>query len=150
MKWNKAYLNSLKDKQFTYSENIDFSSEIIPNCINAGIIHVEGSAKYDSYNESLMLDLDVSGNLTLPCARTLQPVEYKINTNQQVEYSFVESSNEDAIIVNGLVIDTFEIIREIIISEIPIAVYKEGTSQIVPEETKEIDPRLAKLKDLLK
>ena len=61
-----------------------------------------------------------------------------------------QSEDIDAIEVNGNEIDTYEYIRQIIVTEIPIAVYSKDSKPIEYEEETREDPRLAKLKELLK
>lgn len=153
MKWKKYDLDRLEYPSFKYSEDLDFSNEVFSkqlNLLSLKDVHVEGNAKYDSFQECLMLDLLITGTMVIPCARTLEPVDYHFEIKEPVTYSFVDTTNEDAIMVNSNVIDTYEFTRECIILEIPLRVFKEGTTPMVSEEENKIDPRLAKLKDLLK
>ncbi len=153
MKWTKRELENKNPNSFSYEEDIDFSNETFPKELNVNSIknvHVRSSAKYDSYLESLSLEVNITGTMVIPCARTLEPIDYHFETNENVIYSF-QDCDFDAIIINGNIIDTFEFIRDCVITSVPLAVYKEGTTSIQKQESNdEIDPRFAKLKDLIK
>ena len=153
MKWNKRDLIYNSNTLINYSEDVDFSKEKFSKELNVtslNNVHVEGIAKYDSDLELLTLDLHITGTMVIPCARTLEPVDYHFDTKEIIKYSFVDTSDEDAIIVNGNEIDTYQEIYDIVITEIPMVVYKKGTSPVTITTSDEVDPRLAKLKDLLK
>lgn len=153
MKINKIDLIRRKDKQFLYSEDVDFSKEKFSKKLNVTSldnVHVEGIASYDDNLELLTLDLSISGIMVIPCARTLEPVDYHFNTKCIIKYSFIDTLDEDAIIVNSNTIDTYPQIYDEVITEVPMVVYKEGTTPIVSSNEKEVDPRLAKLYELLK
>lgn len=155
MKWTKVYLEKLSYPSFKYHEDLDFSAETFSKALNLlelKDVQVEGNAKYDSYQECLMLDLSIKGIMVVPCARTLQPIEYPFEIKESVTYTFVESDDEDAIYVKGVEIDTYEFVRECIVLAVPLRVVKEGTddSQFAKKQDQEVDPRLAKLKDFFK
>jgi len=151
MKWNKTELDRLKFNSFHYSEDVEISIADLPSEISLKSlkdVHIEGEAKYDSYLEELTINLLVTGVMIIPCARTLQDVDYKFNINQPVTYSFNKTDDPDIIVVKGNAIDTTDFLRDLIVCEIPLQVFAEGSSRIETKEEKVVDPRLAKLKEL--
>ncbi len=155
MKWTKAYLEKMTNPSFKYQETLDFTSETFDRVLHLQSVkdvQVEGIARYDSFQECLFLDLTIRGTMVIPCARTLEPVDYSFTTNDSVVYSFAQALDEDTIIVKGLEIDTTEFVRQCIILEIPLKVVKPGSDyqKTSCSSDDDVDPRLAKLKDFFK
>jgi len=151
MKWNKNELDRLKFNSFHYSEDADIDISNLPSSISLkslNNVHIEGEAKYDSYLEALTINLLVTGVMIIPCSRTLQDVDYQFKIIDSVTYSFNESEDPDAILVKGNTIDTDEYIHDLIICEIPQQVFAEGSTKVEMKEEKQLDPRLAILKEL--
>lgn len=119
-------------------------------------VKVNGYISYDE--EEYNLEINVSGVMTLACARTLKDVEYPFD----IEISEVIGENEEKsleIIQNSL--EIFPIIWQYILVDVPLRVLHpdakeeslegDGWRLITEDEKKEvIDPRLAKLKDYIK
>ena len=108
-------------------------------------------------NESLELDIDISGTMILPCARTLKDVEYtfNININENID------ENEDKILeINQNTLDIFQIVWQNILVDIPLRVLSkdakeeitegDGWKLITEDEGKDIDPRLKDLSKYIK
>ena len=108
--------------------------------------------------ETYELDINVSGVMILPCARTLKDVEYPfdININEKLEEN---DDNSLEIIQNRL--EIFPIVWQNILVDVPLRVLApdakeeslegDGWRLITEDNDKEeIDPRLAKLKDYIK
>jgi uncharacterized protein len=96
--------------------------------------------------------------MVVPCARSLEPVDYPFVTESEVDFSFSESLNEECIVVTGNVIDILPYVEELISLEVPIRVVKEGAVlkqsgkgwEVKGEDEVGIDPRFEKLKDFFK
>lgn len=105
--------------------------------------------------EDLEINLSVEGAISLPCAVSLKPVNYPINI--KIEGNFKDLFAEiDTNVENS--IDIFPIIWENILMEIPLRVVSDDLSDVktsgegwrlITEKEEEINPELAKLKDLL-
>ncbi len=108
--------------------------------------------------ETYELDINVSGVMILPCARTLKDVEYSFN----IDINEIIGENDDnslEIIQNRL--EIFPIVWQNILVDVPLRVLApdakeeslegDGWRLITEDNDKEeIDPRLAKLKDYIK
>lgn len=108
----------------------------------------------DAGEYGIELNMNIKGIMVLPCALTLEDVDYKFDVNVNENISFEEKSQEN----NSNILDITEIIWENIVLEIPLRVVKEG-AKIKEEgdgwklnlgEDDKIDPRLEKLKELYK
>ena len=121
-------------------------------------VEIEGDISENGENYSV--NLNIKCNLTLVCSVSLKDVIYPIDIN--IEEIIGENGNNledfDKIINNS--IDLLPIIWQNILVEVPIRVvspdieeeniYGDGWKFITKEEeSKEIDPRLSKLKDFL-
>ena len=109
-------------------------------------------------NEDYELNINVTGTMILPCARTLKDVEYPFN----IDIDEIIGENDDnslEIIQNRL--EIFPIIWQYILVDVPLRVLHpdakeeslegDGWRLITEDDEKEvIDPRLAKLKDYIK
>ena len=109
----------------------------------------------DSYN----VYLKVSGEMILPCAITLKPVNYPFNI--EIDEIFSEDASEMSKKIKKFenTIDILPIVWENILMEIPMRVVSPDASlekvegngwKLVTEDSEFENPELAKLKDLLK
>lgn len=108
--------------------------------------------------EEFELNINITGTMVLPCARTLKDVNYPFN----IDINEIIGENDDnslEIIQNSL--EIFPIIWQNILVDVPLRVLApdakeeslegDGWRLITEDEAKEeIDPRLAKLKDYIK
>ncbi len=101
------------------------------------------------------LDINVTGTMILPCARTLKDVDYPFNID------ICEIINENSLEINQNRLEILPIIWQYILVDVPLRVLApdakeeslegDGWRLITEDEDKEeIDPRLAKLKDYIK
>ena len=161
LKWSKSQLARLDIPNFTFHESIVLDSnfiESIPNLLDLKDIVLEGKGHYLDELDTLRLEFTIKGIMVVPCARSLEPVDYHFESVNEAEYSFSESQNEECIIVKNNIIDTTELIKEIISLEVPIRVIKEGAElkksgkgwEVKGENEVGIDPRFEKLKELFK
>lgn len=118
---------------------------------------VKGNITMDSLTE-LILDLELTGTMVLPCARTLEPVDYsfQVNISGNLAKIYEEIGQKDKKVDNA--IDILPIIWENILMEIPIRVVSDKAKEVtvsgdgwrlITDDEEEINPELAKLKDLL-
>ena len=122
-------------------------------------VFVKGKISRDVL-EGFDLSLKVSGTMTLPCSITLKPVPvpFEIEIDGNLDELFEEIEENHKKIENS--IDILPIIWENIVMEIPMKVTSPDVSSIKSEgdgwklvtekeQKEEINPALAKLKDLL-
>jgi uncharacterized protein len=150
---------------FNFNETVKFDPELIKSVrtlLDLKNIQIVGQCHYDSSLELLHINLNIQGTMVVPCARSLEPVDYPFSSDAEIDYCFNnENSNEDIIVVKGNEIDTTPLVWELIYLDIPMRVVKEGASlpkkgegwevkDSVDEEEQKIDPRLASLKNYFK
>ncbi|MGM8211852.1 YceD family protein [Virgibacillus sp. W0430] len=139
---------------------------------NIDPVHVEGSCIMQG--DQIIFSLDISGEVILPCARTLVDVPFPFNFHATEIFTtsnhYDEEDEEDEIHpISGEVLDLIPLIKENILLEIPYRVFSDNVKDheqatiqgkgwaIVSEQTIEtedtnkdtIDPRLQKLSLLL-
>ena len=81
-------------------------------------MHVKGLVKVN-YEDNIELDLDIDGEIVMPCAITLEDVLVPINTH--IEEEILENTLKD-----DFYLDLLDILWENVILEVPIRVTKEG------------------------
>ena len=117
-------------------------------------VKVKGRIYYSVTNE-VVLEAKVEGTMVLLDSMDLEPIDYPIN----IEISEVLSEEDDEKDQNKLkTLDIMDILWQNIVLEVPISVRKdpdkkyhlEGDGwELVDEESKKVDPRLAPLLELL-
>jgi len=168
MKFSIAQLRkSAHQEAFAIDENIDVSDlEKMNNDIRKiDAVHVTG--KCYMQGEQFIFDLNIQGELILPCARTLKDVPYSIDiqTSEVFTSSPYDADEENEIHpVEGEVIDLTPFIKEHIILNLPFRVFSEDAMdpentlnkgqgwELITEEEKKtstVDPRMKKLESLL-
>ncbi len=155
MKWTLAQLRKTKCP-FTFSFDIDLSEDLVgfEDILDTDLCHVEGVCNSTGYDDYLF-DLHIVVPLKLQCAITLNPVSYQIDTQAQ-EFFTLDSTNEDANIIEGQTIDLREVIITNIILAKPMKVVQEGheddfkSASDTKEDEPKINPAFASLKNLLK
>lgn len=118
-------------------------------------------------NKMIIFDLNIKCDLTLPCAITLEDVIYPLDIQTKEFFSFDEYAKEDdftedVTIIKGQMVELAPVIWQNIIVNIPLRVISEKAYDRIKtsgenyeihfgEKKAEaaIDPRFAKLKDLL-
>ncbi|MBO5096039.1 MAG: DUF177 domain-containing protein [Bacilli bacterium] len=116
-----------------------------------------GKITYNDFEE-LDINLKLTGTMYLLDAMTLEEIPYEFESN--IEESIVENeiNIEKYIDKSKNILDIQEILWENIVLEVPIRVRKDNSDislegegwQLNKEDKEEIDPRLAKLTELLK
>jgi uncharacterized protein len=101
-------------------EIIDFGDDFdVTDLISLSPVHVSGDFEvYD--NKEFIFYLNLKCTMTLPCARTLEEVEYPIDLD--VEEVFSLEPSEESNLIDGITIDLLPIIWSNIILEKPMRV----------------------------
>lgn len=141
----KILLHEIKDKaslDFTY----DYHKEIEPMedilSIKPAIIHVDIRFK----DNSLILNFNMNVDMVLACSKTLKPVPYHMDINENI--IFGEQEDADYVLTNE--IEVSDIIFGYIISEKPYTIYHPDAKELLFEEEKSPHPAFADLDKLLK
>ena len=113
-----------------------------------------------TYNdfEELIINLKLTGTMYLLDAMTLEEIPYEFESNIEESLEENEINIEKYIDKSKNILDIQEILWENIVLEVPIRVRKDDSDvslegegwQLNKEDKEEIDPRLAKLTELLK
>ncbi len=142
--------------------NVDEDIELQPKENDLGIkklqnLHLKGRISYNDLEE-LEINLRLQGTMYLIDAMTLEEIPYNFNVN--IEDTIIENeiNLEKYIDKSQNRLDIQEILWENIVLEVPIRVKKDDSLislegegwQLNKEDKEEIDPRLAKLTELLK
>ncbi len=166
MKYNLQWIIKHKGT-FDFDEELTFPSEMFEkyNQIN-GLkdVNVSGTGNLDTRDKRLYVDLNIKGTMILPCALTLEDIDYPFYISSTEIFSFEKPDPmEDVHEVKKDMVDLTPVVFENIMLEVPMRVVKEdaniqesgkgwkildGNSSDKDEEY--IDPRLAKLKEYFK
>ncbi len=166
MKYNLQWIIKHKGT-FDFDEELTFPSEMFEkyNQIN-GLkdVNVSGTGNLDTRDKRLYVDLNIKGTMILPCALTLEDIDYPFDISSTEIFSFEKPDPmEDVHEVKKDMVDLTPVVFENIMLEVPMRVVKEdaniqesgkgwkildGNSSDKDEEY--IDPRLAKLKEYFK
>ncbi len=167
LKWNKHWLLKQKDGMFSFDEDIVFSKdsyEHIYNLIEIKNVNVSGTGTFNEHDQKVYIDVKVTGIFIVPCALSLEPVDYPFESESTEVFTFVKPNvDEEEHKAIGDTIDLTPVIFQNIIMEIPMRVVKPGievategkgwslvSDQEEIDNLEIIDPRLAKLKDYFK
>ena len=167
MKWNLQWLLKQKDGKFNFSDDLVFPKEAFlqfNHLLDLKDVFVEGKGQYILKENRLYVDMKISGIMVLPCALTLEEVDYPFETESTEVFSFDKPlPEEDVHEVKKNIVDITPIIFQNIMAEVPLRVVKKGATiknegkgwKIISEEDQVtdqeiLDPRLAKLKDYFK
>lgn len=167
LKWNLQWIVKQKDGRFQFDERLSFPSDMFHNLsqIN-GLedINIVGQGRLDMKNRQLYVDFKVTGQMILPCAVSLEDVNYPFSIDSSVIFAFYKpQEDEDLIEVKRDTVELTPIVFQEIMMDVPMRVVKDGATlktegngwKVLNEEEDRkdedyIDPRLAKLKDYFK
>ncbi len=166
LNWTVNELLQYKDEGLSLDETVNLPEVIArdPEVRDLTPVHVKGFVEFNP--AYLTFHLTVSGEMTLPCAITLQDVLYPFNIQTAETYPLKDEKNleiEDTPVevIHSLESDDIDLknaLTEAILVEKPMRVISEearkaaklegqGWSVITEEDKKEqVDPRLEKLK----
>ncbi|MED2999977.1 YceD family protein [Bacillus velezensis] len=166
MKWTIYQLHQMAKKSFEFDETVELNelTKLNSDIRRISPVRVKGRAGIES--KQVSFDFTISGEMVLPCSRTLVDVPYPFTIATKELFRFHKSDDiedEDVHIAEDDIVDLTPIVKEEILLEIPMQVFceteqKEGAApqvgkdwQVISEEDKknQIDPRLADLKKLL-
>ena len=166
MKWALNWIIKQKDGRFTFDEWITFPNEMFHNLsqIN-GLkdVHVTGNGRLDMKNRQLYVDFNVKGQMILPCAVSLEDVDYPFDIDSTAIFAFYKPSvDEDVIEAKRDTVELTPLLVSEIMMEVPMRVVKEGATlktsgkgwkvlnenEIQTQDEDYIDPRFEKLKEL--
>ena len=149
-------ISKVGEKGIVIDEIVSFGPDYIKNTPIQKLdnISVKGRCYYSVTNE-VVLEVSVKGIMVLLDAIDLEPIDYPIN----VEISEVLSENDDEKDKNELkTLDIMDVLWQNIVLEVPISIKKDPDKkydlhgdgwELVDEESKKVDPRLAPLLELL-
>ena len=164
MKWSRLQILQAENQTISFDESIDFEPAAFAKMTQIRGLHdvtVSGNVHYDSSSDRVYAHLDIEGVMIVPCSITLEDVEYDFHTKSLEVFSFEKCDDGDIHEVKGDVVELLPVIFQLIVMEVPLKIVKEGLTQYpkgdgwevvkeedyIKEKSKEIDPRLAKLKE---
>ncbi len=166
MKWPIHWLQKRENQIVEFDDVILFEKDAIASVKQLrqlSDVHVSGQIRGQWSDETIYVDLTIEGTMVVPCARTLEDVDYPFQIHStEVYVLYKPKEDEDVRAIKGDVLDLIPAIFELIILEIPMRVIKEDAQfvdqgsnwKVCDEASKEtshtVDPRLAKLKELFK
>lgn len=149
-------LAKVDEKGIIINDTVSFGEEYIKNTAIKKLenVKVNGRAYY-SITSEIVFDCKVEGSMVLLDAIDLEPVDYPFS----FEISEILSENDDEKDQNELkTLDIMDILWQNIVLEVPISYRKDPNKtyslegdgwELVDEERKKLDPRLAPLLELL-
>ncbi len=149
-------LAKVDEKGIVIDDTVSFGYEYIKNTSIQKLdnVKVNGKAYYSVTNE-IVFDCSVEGTMVLLDAMDLEPIDYPFS----FEISEILSENDDEKDQNELkTLDIMDVLWQNIVLEVPISVRKDPNKkynlegegwELVDEERKKLDPRLAPLLELL-
>lgn len=171
MKFQKSDLDSLEVPYFRIDQEMAIEIEDHPRCREIRNVQVVGDVFYEKHDAELSVQLDIAGEMVVPCAITLKPLDIDFSVHYDEIFSFYaaddeeetmdEESLEEIIYLDAEELDLEPHLRSVVLAEIPLKVvdpeledYPEGDGWVVmteeayeEEKSQEIDPRLAKLQE---
>jgi uncharacterized protein len=163
VKFKKSDVLSSKET-IEFKEELTFDSNAFINFSRLNSLEdcdVSGTVFYDDEIDVVEIELHVEGIMICPCAITNEDVEVPFDLDSFEVFKFSKTKDENIHQVAGETLDLYPIIFQLILSEVPIKVVKDNVeypkgkdwevlteAEYEEEKGKEIDPRLAKLKQL--
>ena len=150
-------LAKVDEKGITIDDTVSFGEEYIGNTPIKKLdnIKVKGRAYYSVTNE-IIFDCNVEGIMVLEDSITLEPVDYPIDLHIQ---EVLGENTEENIKNESKRLDIIDVLWQNIVLEVPISVHAnpekkydlkgEGWELLQEDETKDEEPRLAPLLELL-
>ncbi len=142
------------DIDFKYSFNEEYLKQT--DLIKLDDVLIKGVINKNSLGD-IQINLNIEGVMVLPCAITLEPVNYPFSINVSESLDDIIKT-EDFLKKDENTLDILPIIWENILMEIPMKVVSENADtsnlkgdgwEFVTGERKKTNPELEKLKDLL-
>ncbi|MBR3840634.1 MAG: DUF177 domain-containing protein [Erysipelotrichales bacterium] len=168
MKFSRSELSKKGIEPFDFEESVTFPPEAFTSLSGLrGLkdVRVFGNAQFYVNEERLLVNFTVEGTMILPCALTNVDVDYPFSEEREVIFSFMKEKDVDDDIIEAKkgIADLMPVVFETIICEVPLKVVSPNAEikrkgngwELISDEdlanqTEEFDPRLAKLRELLK
>ncbi|MBI5974499.1 YceD family protein [Staphylococcus canis] len=171
MKWSITQLRKYQGQPFEFSQTLDLSA-LIKKLDLIDISPVEADGELHIKDNEVVADLHLSGTYTMPCARTLVPVEVPFDTSTTEVFDldglYEDEDDEHYHLVTDGMINLRDIAEEVVMLEKPMRVVAEDSDnmlsggqgwQVIDEDDldndpsqddseKAVDPRLQKLQQL--
>ena len=141
MKWSITQLRKYQGKPFEFNQTVNFEHlrESL-DLIDLSDINVEGQLTVKS-NE-VIADMHVTGTYTMPCARTLVPVDVPLDVSTSEVFDlegydgYTDSDDQEDehynLVTDGM-INIKDIAEELVIIEKPMRAYSEHSDQMLTE-----------------
>jgi uncharacterized protein len=156
------------NRPFDFSREVDVSELESMNTDIRKItpVHIQGSCTM--HGDQFFFKFTISGQMILPCARTLVDVPYPFTIKAEEIFTtspYIDEENDDEIHpIHGEVLDLMPYIKENILLEVPFRVFSDEVDmerdalqagngwEVLSEKPNEvkIDPRFQKLESLFK
>ena len=169
LKFLKNELQKRGNEPFSFEESVKFPDDMyfsISGLRGLRDVRVWGEAQYYTSDEQLHVRFVVEGTMIVPCALTNVDVDYPFSEKREVMFSFAKlpaDADDEILEAKKGVADLMPVIFETIVCEVPLKVVSKDADikrsgngwQLVSESeanerSEEFDPRLAKLRELLK
>lgn len=171
MKFTRQELNALGEQEISIDEDLAFSADefgLNHRLRRLASINLKGTGHFDVHDQLFYVDAVVSGLMIVPCAITLEDVDYPFSADFTAVFVFdplrvngdLEALDTDSLVlVENDLADLRPLVYQTILLEIPLKVVKPGLEhypsgegwEVIKEEDydarKRLDPRLEKLKD---
>lgn len=153
---SKLYYSNVYKIEIDDSVKID--EEYLKNTDIRKISPVKVNGFISDNEEELMLNINISGTMILPCARTLKDVSYPFSIDIEEE---ITENNDNSLKIVQNKLDIFPIIWQNILVDVPLRVLSPDSDNEIlsgdgwkviteDEEKEEIDPRLKALSNFNK
>lgn len=107
-------------------ESLEFSEEILKNTEIKRLENIKAKGELTRIeNSTYHITLNITGNMVLICARSLEEVDYKLNIFIDKNIGEEETVEEKQVILQNS-LDIFGIVWENIVLEVPLRVIKEN------------------------
>lgn len=107
-------------------ESLEFSEEILKNTEIKRLENIKAKGELTRIeNSTYHITLNITGNMVLLCARSLEEVDYKLNIFIDKNIGEEETEEEKQVILQNS-LDIFGIVWENIVLEVPLRVIKEN------------------------
>jgi uncharacterized protein len=166
MKWSVQQLLAYKKNGLHIDESVDMSKikEVDREVREITPVQVKGDAIFT--RDAVTFQLELSGSMLLPCARTLNDVEYPFSINATDIFQLDEwatfDNNEDVHELEDDTVDLMPYLQERVLLEKPMRVFSELKKGPAPEsgegweltnpdeeQQKKVDPRLKELEKFI-
>ena len=151
-------LSKLSNTKYNVDQDISFNEDIYKDTEIKGLknIHVSGTINFD-FEDNLIINLKLTGIMMLIDSYTLDLVDYKFSCDIDESIDNKELNLLKVVKNNENILDISSILWQNIVLEVPISYTLEKDHsnikgegwELVDEKKEKIDPRLAKLAELL-